>query len=406
MDYKYYELKKDRTTYNYYSSLANLFPGPEGGICQTTPVTTTQPQYLYHGYTMHVLRNTDCGSAAHRNLNVEQIPIMYNFYYSDGDYIGKMLDEFGLINMNGRCYDPVVGRFLSPDIVVQNPNSTQCYNRYSYAVNNPLKYTDPSGWSFVPSVYWRTSSIGMQRRAIDLIFSKIWKPSEFKELSGLLQMAGGNSLNNAGAPLDICDQQLGAFKMSIGNMEKRPSVNFLYGASAIGNILKTTGLARLFGNPKNGNPTPGNPPKTEDKTHDLGVSRSFLAIENMGYMGSFFYSWAVNVFEGKDNKYYSKFTASAWAPMSEWQCDAIDYTGSVKVIVDGKAISESNFFEPENSNGNILIENFTWLGNAYNELPKSGDFQLKINISYNAYTFYTGWVPLSLSYNKIINYHY
>lgn len=112
--------------------------GNEPKICQTATNT------------MHVLRNTDCRSTAHRNTNVEQIPIMYNFYNADGDYIGKMLDEFGLINMNGRCYDPVAGRFLSPDIIVQNPNNTQCYNRYSYAINNPLKFTDPSGWSWDP----------------------------------------------------------------------------------------------------------------------------------------------------------------------------------------------------------------------------------------------------------------
>ena len=57
-----------------------------------------------------------------------------------------MLDGFGLINMNGRMYDPVIGRILSPDIVVQNPGKTQDYNRYSYCNNNPLKYTDPSGY--------------------------------------------------------------------------------------------------------------------------------------------------------------------------------------------------------------------------------------------------------------------
>ncbi|MGD9992536.1 MAG: RHS repeat domain-containing protein [Salinivirgaceae bacterium] len=56
------------------------------------------------------------------------------------------LAEFGLINMNGRMYDPIVGRMLSPDPVLQNPYSTQNYNRYSYVVNNPLKYTDPSGY--------------------------------------------------------------------------------------------------------------------------------------------------------------------------------------------------------------------------------------------------------------------
>ena len=47
--------------------------------------------------------------------------------------------------MNGRMYDPVVGRVLSVDNFVQKPYSTQGYNRYNYVMNNPLKYTDPSG---------------------------------------------------------------------------------------------------------------------------------------------------------------------------------------------------------------------------------------------------------------------
>jgi RHS repeat-associated protein len=51
----------------------------------------------------------------------------------------------GLINMNGRVYDPILGRMLSPDNYVQASNNTQSYNRYSYCWNNPLKYTDPSG---------------------------------------------------------------------------------------------------------------------------------------------------------------------------------------------------------------------------------------------------------------------
>ena len=55
------------------------------------------------------------------------------------------LPHFALINMNGRMYDPVLGRMLSPDNYVQNPNNAQNYNRYTYVLNNPLKYTDPSG---------------------------------------------------------------------------------------------------------------------------------------------------------------------------------------------------------------------------------------------------------------------
>ncbi|MGB0372858.1 MAG: FG-GAP-like repeat-containing protein, partial [Opitutales bacterium] len=58
----------------------------------------------------------------------------------------EMMDSFGLINMNGRIYDPELGRFLSPDPFVQFEGMLQNYNRYSYVLNNPLSYTDPSGY--------------------------------------------------------------------------------------------------------------------------------------------------------------------------------------------------------------------------------------------------------------------
>ena len=55
------------------------------------------------------------------------------------------LTSFGLINMNARLYDPLLGRFLSPDLDLKDPEMLQNYNKYSYALNNPLKYTDPDG---------------------------------------------------------------------------------------------------------------------------------------------------------------------------------------------------------------------------------------------------------------------
>jgi RHS repeat-associated protein len=58
----------------------------------------------------------------------------------------EMLDTIGLIHMNGRVYDPLVGRFLSADPYIQSPYNLQSYNRYSYVMNNPLGYTDPSGY--------------------------------------------------------------------------------------------------------------------------------------------------------------------------------------------------------------------------------------------------------------------
>ena len=47
---------------------------------------------------------------------------------------------------NGRLYDPILGRMLSPDVVIQDEQSSQAYNRYSYCFNNPLRFTDPSGY--------------------------------------------------------------------------------------------------------------------------------------------------------------------------------------------------------------------------------------------------------------------
>ncbi len=52
---------------------------------------------------------------------------------------------FGLINMNGRTYDPLLARMMQVDNYVQAPHFTQSHNRYSYVFNNPLKYTDPTG---------------------------------------------------------------------------------------------------------------------------------------------------------------------------------------------------------------------------------------------------------------------
>jgi len=67
------------------------------------------------------------------------------FAYHRGYTGHEHLDEFRLIDMNGRMYDPILGRFLSADPFVQLPDLSQNFNRYSYVLNNPLRYTDPSG---------------------------------------------------------------------------------------------------------------------------------------------------------------------------------------------------------------------------------------------------------------------
>jgi RHS repeat-associated protein len=57
-----------------------------------------------------------------------------------------MLDNLNLIHMNGRMQDPLLGRFASADPYITEPGFTQNFNRYSYVYNNPLSFTDPSGF--------------------------------------------------------------------------------------------------------------------------------------------------------------------------------------------------------------------------------------------------------------------
>ena len=89
----------------------------------------------------------------------------------------EMLNEFNLINMNGRVYDPVLGRFLSPDKYVQEGDNSQNYNSYSYCLNNPLKYADPSGDVFVLDDFIAITAMGAMMGVMNAAMSDkpIWK---------------------------------------------------------------------------------------------------------------------------------------------------------------------------------------------------------------------------------------
>jgi RHS repeat-associated protein len=65
----------------------------------------------------------------------------------------EQIPDVGLVNMNGRLYDPTLGRFLSPDPNVQDARDSESYNRYSYVRNNPYRYNDPTGYDWDDSVF-------------------------------------------------------------------------------------------------------------------------------------------------------------------------------------------------------------------------------------------------------------
>lgn len=99
-------------------------------------------------------------------------PITWSKEHEDGTMLydrgftgHEHLVDFGLINMNGRLYDPLMSMMLSPDNNIQLPKTSLNFNRYSYCMNNPLKYTDPTG-ELVESV-----ALGVAGGAMNVLFN-------------------------------------------------------------------------------------------------------------------------------------------------------------------------------------------------------------------------------------------
>ncbi|MDD6209954.1 MAG: hypothetical protein PUB21_05040, partial [Bacteroidales bacterium] len=133
---------------------------PDGEVAVSEKTGTTRTlRYVHtdHLGSFRTVTNSDKSVAARYSYDAWGVrSLRYGTETTQRGYTGhEHLGEFGLINMNARLYDPVLGRFMGMDPYVQMPDNTQNFNRYSYALNNPLIYTDPSGefiFSWIPVV--------------------------------------------------------------------------------------------------------------------------------------------------------------------------------------------------------------------------------------------------------------
>ena len=115
----------------------------------------------------------------------------------------EMLNDFDIINMNGRLYDPVLGRFFSPDNYVQLPDYSQSFNRYSYCLNNPLKYTDPSGNLFgiddAAVIAFAAFNMASSMMRASFEGKSVWKAGALSLLSSAASYGIGSAFGNAGS---------------------------------------------------------------------------------------------------------------------------------------------------------------------------------------------------------------
>nr|MDQ3024399.1 hypothetical protein [bacterium] len=150
-----------------------------GVMLQTVVGVTVTNHYLFHDQLGNLVKVTNASGVA---LNSQD----YAAFGQRRDYADPMLARtsiptvttrgftghemvdgvLGIIHMNGRIYDPALGRFLQADPLIQAPDNAQSWNAYTYCFNNPYRYTDPTGMLGQDERMWIATAI--------IIVASIW----------------------------------------------------------------------------------------------------------------------------------------------------------------------------------------------------------------------------------------
>ena len=144
------------------------------------------------------------------------VPSVPNWLYRG--YTGhEHLERFALINMNGRMYDPVQGRMMSADNYVPGTFSTQAFNRYSYAHNNPLTFIDPDGnHPAAVVILVAAAKAAAIATTVYLTTNLLFGDPDNITLRGALTSAGMGALGGAlGGAFSLYGNSIGAFGQSL-----------------------------------------------------------------------------------------------------------------------------------------------------------------------------------------------
>ena len=142
--------------------------------------TTTANNYLFHDQLGNLARITDASGnpvnsmdyaafGSRRDWSTQgsggQVPSLTTRGFTGQEHIDGNL---GLMHFNARMYDPAQGRFLQPDPVIQSPDNAQSWNPYTYCLNNPYTYTDPTGM-----MSWR-QVLGIVIAVVAVVTQQYW----------------------------------------------------------------------------------------------------------------------------------------------------------------------------------------------------------------------------------------
>ncbi|MCC7106255.1 MAG: RHS repeat-associated core domain-containing protein [Chloroflexi bacterium] len=122
------------------------------GLTQYDPSKVGNAQWsFFHGDAQNNRLLTDGGASISKTWEYDPFGVLRSQTgsgASEFQYASEQKDgETGLINLRARYYDPSLGRFISRDSQGGHIGFTQTFNRYIYALNNPLVLIDPSGYN-------------------------------------------------------------------------------------------------------------------------------------------------------------------------------------------------------------------------------------------------------------------
>jgi RHS repeat-associated protein len=158
--------------------------------------------------------------------------------FGSAGYTGHdAIANFGLIHMGGRLYDASLGRFLSADPFVQAPENSQNLDRYAYVLNNPVSYTDPSGY-FFSAIADMFDWVKDNWRAVASIAITIWLPG-----AGFMTSAFGGAVG-----ANIAAGAIAGFVGS-GGLEGAVLGAFsAFGHGIVGDIFELSSASMKLGN--------------------------------------------------------------------------------------------------------------------------------------------------------------
>ena len=214
---------------------------------------------------------------------------------TDFGFTGQRLDGFGLMDYNARYYSSTLGRFVSPDSIIPQPGSPLAWDRYSYSINNPINYTDPSGhWPEGGSIFnpfnYDTLTIGLRFEAKGIIGGEInlsaninlkaLREGNFKDFDISFNVNGGASV---GASVDsIFGVTLSGSDGSVKDQAKATVVGLDGAAFNVGGCFHVCGKASatLDGRADNGS--------ISSISYELGGGEGFDASVDMFKASDYF----------------------------------------------------------------------------------------------------------------------